>query len=334
MAGKTPLASGEAMRSSRILGAICLFTFVLVALTGPGTSARAADTVVDVTRLMSSGTGSSLRFYDQNARLMLSDVGLVFRPDGDHNTVAEVVNADSGDVVATVAFFPDYLWSDSVFAAVRPQGPGVVDLPGAGNYQLHFLVNGEIATTFPFEVVAEESDDPFDPDTKFHYRGPWDDFVFLKTSRTFEDHPVEVVFWTSALDLPSPDGSGELMMMLYKDGELLARNKNAKIVHKGSNLYGQFAMTLHEPVDNPNAAGFPMERLLGEDATYSLVMEIDGTAVRTFPIIVSGGAIVASPRSEPGYEPRDGYLAPRWFDFDEGSVPSTAAEEIFWLEAN
>ena len=124
------------------------------------------------------------------------------------------------------------------------------------------------------------------------------------------------------------------MMMLYKDGELLARNKRAKIVSKTSNLYGQFNMTLHEPVDNPNAASFAMERLLSQDGAYSLVMEIDGTAVRTFPIVVTGGEIVASPRSELGYEPADAYLAPRWIEMDDRNVQSYAPEEIYWLEAD
>ena len=309
-----------------------LFVITLLPLAGQTTPARAADTVVDVTRLMSNGSGNSLRFYDQNARLMISDVGLVFRPEGEHNTVAEIARADTGEVVSTLAFFPDYQWSDTVFGDVRPQGPGIIDLPGAGDYQLRFLVNGNVATSFPFTVVAEESDDAFNPDTKYHYRGPWEELVYLKTSRTFTDLPIEVTFWTSALDLPSTDGKGELMMMLYKDGELLARNKKPKIVSKGSNLFGEFRLTLHEPVDDQNTAGYPLERLLSQDGTYSLVMEIDGTAVRTFPLVVSGGAIVASPRSELGYEPIDAYLAPRWFDMQEGSHPQSAPEEIYWLE--
>ncbi len=310
-----------------------LLVFTFAPLAGQIAPAQAADTVVDVTRLMSGGSGSSLRFYDQNARLMISDVGLVFRPEGNHNAAAEVVSADTGEVVATMAFFPGYQWSDTVFGDVRPQGPGVIDLPGAGDYQLRFLVNGELATSFPFTVVAEESDDAFNPDTKYHYRGPWEELIYLKTSRSFTDEPIDVTFWTSALDLPSTDGKGELMIKLFKDGELLARNKRAKSINKGSNLYGQYNLTLHVPDDDPNAAGFAMERLLGQDGAYSLVMEIDGTAVRTFPLVVSGGAIVASPRSELGYEPQDAYLAPRWFEMEEGSHPQSAPEEIYWLEA-
>ena len=183
-----------------------LIVFIFVAVAGQVAPAQAADPVIDVTRLMSGGNGSSLRFYDQNARMMISDVGLVFRPEGDHNTVAEVVRTDTGEIASTLEFFPDYQWSNTVFGDVRPQGPGVIDLPGAGEYQLRFVVNGNLATSFPFTVVAEESDDAFNPDTKYHYRGPWEELVYLKTSRSFTDLPIEVTFWTSALDMPTADG--------------------------------------------------------------------------------------------------------------------------------
>ena len=322
------------MKSNNRFAFAYLFLFVLTIIWGGPLPVRAADTVIDVTRLMSGGSGSSLRFYDQNARLMISDVGLIFKPDGDHNTIAELQRAVSGEVVATVEFFPGYQWTNTVFGDVRPNGSGIVEIPGKGDYELTFKVNGKVATSFPFTVVGEDSDDPFNPVSSFQYRGQWEKLIYLKTSKTYTDHPVEVTFWTSALDLPSADGKGELMVKLFKDGNLLARNKRAKVVNKRSKLFAQYRMTLHEPVDNPNAAGFAMSRLLSEDGTYRLAMEIDGMPVRTFSIVVGGGKIAASPRSVLGYQPAHAYLAPRWIEMDDRNLQSYAPEEIYWLEAD
>ncbi len=299
---------------------------------GKAPTVQANDPVIDVGRLMSTGGNTSLRFYDQNARLMISDLTVIFRPGDDHNTTIDVVKIGSNDPVATVTTFPGYQGSNTVFGDVRPRGPGVVDLPGAGIYALNFKVGGKIATIFPFTVVAETSDDPFNPDTKYHYRGQWEQFIFLNRSERFTDKPIQVNLWASGLDVED-GGKGQLYAKLLKDGEVIARNKRHQSVNKRSNIWGRYALTLHDPVDNPNAPGFSFERLLADDDDYEIIVEIDGKVVRRFPLIVDDGKINTSPRANLDFEPRSQLLSPRTVNLEQRGQAILQVYEIFWLEA-
>ena len=319
----------------RFMRVSAAFLFVAMAWSGGLTAqgAQSYNPVVDVGRLMATRGTPSLRFYDQNARVMVSDVTIGFRPEGEHNTTVELMKAGESAPVATLEFFPGYQGSDSVFGDVRPKGPGMIQIPGAGLYALNFNIAGKLATTFPFAVVEEGSDDPFKPDKKYHYRGPWEQLIYLRESSSHRDRPIQVSFWTSGLEV-AEDGKGELFVKLLKDGQLVARNKRAKRINKRSKLWAMHSETLHEPVDNPNAPGFTFEKLKAGNGNYEVVIEVDGKVVRRFPFEVDGGGITVSERSKLGYEPAEQHLLPRTIDMEKRGQSNYEAVEVFWLEVS
>lgn len=296
-------------------------------------AAQAYDPVVDVGRLMTTGGTASLRFYDQNARVMVSDVTIAFRPKGEHNTTVELIKLGESVPVATLEFSPGYQGSDSVFGDVRPKGPSIIQIPGAGRYALNFNVAGKLATTFPFAVVEEGSGDPFKPNKKYHYRGPWEQLIYLRESSRHKDRPIQVGFWASGLEV-AEDGKGELFVKLLKDGKLVARNKRAKRVNKRSKLWRMYSETLHELMDNPNAPGFNFEKLKAAEADYKIVIEVDGKVVRRFPFKIDGGEINVSERSKLGYQPAEQHLLPRTIDVEKRGQSNYEAVEVFWIEVS
>lgn len=267
----------------------------------------------------------------KNGGLYLTEYDLIFAPQGGAQTKAVVKS--KGKEVASFGFFPEYRYGQGVFGRLKAENHASATL-APGDYVMEFTVEGELATSVPFKVVADAaSDDPFNPEQTVHFEGPWQQFAYLTFKPFKETETVNVNFWVSSSDIDSDKRSEPVSVKLKRNGKLVAHSRVTQGLVTNNEILRKNDLTLyhpHERKDEYRAVVFSKEDL-SQNGKYTLSVELtdSGKVLRDFKFSAKGGQLTPHPRTELGYKPRADYIAPRVLK------PGTTTYEFveaYWIE--
>jgi hypothetical protein len=160
---------------------------------------------------------------------------------------------------------------------------------GAGDYVLEFLVEGTPFYRFPFTVEVAESDDPYNPETRYYLEGPWDDYAYIYIPDNNPAAAPTFSIWLRDKEAPL--------------GRKTSRQMNVKI-KRGRQVVAFWPMSdRSNPVDFPpywerldvglrddSSGGFSAADIL-QDGTYEVVVTVDDQPFATYRYTASGGQI-------------------------------------------
>lgn len=276
--------------------------------------AQGRKPAVEMTSLLGAG-------LDRSGALTLMNFDLVFGP-ADGANVEITLKTAAGEEIKSFETRPEYLASRDAFSRVMVNGALYARLD-AGSYLLDFVVEDELATRFPFDVVSEGDDgDAFTTSDKKQFIGPWQELAYLHFTKAHnfsadtEYKAVNFRMWGSKDDL-SPDSSGEkLTATLTRDGELMGHSKEPVGFLSNNKPVNRVDMVIFQPhgkEEEANVLGVSEAELLGGDHTYQLTVkrQEDGAVIRDFTFESKGGELVPLPRTDLDHTPHHEYLAPR-----------------------
>lgn len=271
-----------------------------------------------------------------------SGYSLVFAPQGSPvDAGVEVVSASAG-AVAMHRFRPEFRVTHLAFGMMQLDGPGDVQLPSAGAYELRFHVSGRVASVLPFEAHRSSGDDPFAPQATWSYSGPWErwgyligtDYRDLKSGADIK--AVNLVWWTGQRDLAAGTTRAEpAAAELYRDGTMVAHSRRNTMSIHPEHYRRERPWTLFRPhaeKDSNVAHALSTQELLGSPGTYELRVKRvkDAAVVRRFRFTVQDNKVVPHPRTVLGHQPATQYIAPRVIKKGSNVYEFT---EAIWIES-
>lgn len=320
---------------------VSVFVLVLCGLFATVAQAQGKQPTVEMTSILGAG-------LDQSGGLTFTTFDLIFGPEGGANVDIIIKTAD-GKEVKSYKTRPEYQATKEAYSRLMVDGALYVKLD-AGDYLLDFVVEGTLATRFPFKVVEESDDgDDFTTSNKKQFIGPWQKLAYLHYTRahnfdldsatgTSEDktlyHLVNLRMWGSQKDL-TPGSSGEnLIAKLTRDGELIGHSKlptGYLSTNKPINRVDMVIFQPHSKQEEANVLGLSEAELLTGDHSYHLTVQrqSDGVTIRDFTFKSQNGKLVPLPRTELSYTPHYDYIAPRAVVFGSQNYEF---EPVYWLE--
>lgn len=159
----------------------------------------------------------------------------------------------------------------------------------AGDYVLEFLVEGTPFYQFPFTVEVTESDDPYNPETRYYFEGPWDDYAYLYIP---ENNPAATPMFSIWLR----DKASSL-------GNKTSRGMNVKVKRGGQVVAFWPDFRRSNPVDfppywerldvtlrNDGSGSFSAADIM-KDGSYEVVVSVEDKPYATYRYTAQGGKI-------------------------------------------
>jgi hypothetical protein len=286
-------------RILQILAASCI---ALGAAVDPGS---ANEPLVDYTSIL------NMRIYAIGGA-MFETVDVVFAPAEPVEASVEV-QRDDGTALARFDFFPEYRFRDKAFGRLQASGPALWQADAAGDYQFVFRIGTEVVTRFPFSVVAEGGDDPFDAEPRYRFDGPWRELGYL-LRRTYGDAELlDLVTWLGGPDAADGAGNDRAIARLLRDGNLVGQSReSAGHIPQGHFQQTTFAFFApHEPRRAHEAPPIALGDLVDGDYEIHVQRLADGRSLRRFEFAVRGGTPQPDPRGTLQHQPRELLLSPR-----------------------
>lgn len=265
-----------------------------------------------------------MRYYAHSGGFMLDGLQVVFPPDEAIAGTFTVTDA-AGETVVEMplrltrsADYPAFGWLQSV-------GVGIANLDAPGDYTMTVILDGTTIATLDYTLTAEESGDPFDPQTTYFREGPWAHLAYLSANADRPDDALRFNYWTSLRELGT-EGQTKIALQLTRGGSLVARSRSDYVA---SSPHWQY---FSHPLLHPDGKHvFTLADLTETDGTYQLALLSEGTTVKTYAVQVANGAVVPSPRSALPTEPRPDFLTPRRVNTSAGSTSRYFIENVFWV---
>ncbi len=268
-------------------------------------------------------------FSDSSGHITFTDNWLAFAPEGKFKGQVTVVDANS-TVIGSYNYFDEYTVRNGVFARARAQNSADITLAKPGIYSIVYLVDGQPVTRLPFKLEqASAGNDPFNPQRTYRFDGYWRTFAYITMDRYMDDEAFpEVRFWVGGVDLPEGKKRDAWMLVLFRDGKLVAHSKrSAGVIMEGH--FKEQRSTLYMPHDAGKE--YKTKNFLEKDWLVDGIYELrvvrmsDKISLRSYDFKVVGGKIKHHPRSTLGYQPQVDYIVPR-------TLSGSEIIEIFWIE--
>ena len=229
--------------------------------------------------------------YDVSGRYQLrsADGDLVWRSDG-----------LSGGITSTPAI-----------ATLGSRG-AMATIPGAGDYSLEVVYDGETVGALPFSASADASDDPFAPGTALRIDGPWRTHGYFYHDVARPDYIMEFHTW---LRHDEPQAQEKTEVSIRRGGREVAFGYGTPNGTNDSWRRIEYRLFKTEGRDSrfgrhvANAPNWTVQDVT--PGTYEIVLATESGTVRTMTIEGADGAFVPHVRSALDTEPRTSYLTPR-----------------------
>lgn len=310
--------------------AACAVAAVIGSLS-PAVQAQDRKPTVEMTSILSAG-------LDTSGALTLIQFDLIFGPAGGA-TIDIVIKTAKGEDVRSFQALPEYIASKEAYSRVMVRGAMYAKLD-TGDYLLDFVVEDELATRFPFQVVSQDDGDPFTTSEKKMFVGPWQKLAYLHftNARDFSANTdyksVNFRMWGGKSDLPAGSNGENLTAKLMRDDKLFGHSKSPTGYLSTNKPINRVDMVLFKPhgkQEEANVLALSEADLRSGNHDYRLTVErqSDGAVIREFSFQSKDDKLVPLPRTELGYAPHHEYLAPRAVVFGSQNYEF---EPVHWLE--
>lgn len=192
-----------------------------------------------------------------------------------------------------------------------------------GDYELRFLLNGEVITRLPFNVFFKKQDDDFDPRIYTYVDGDWSSLSYLSFASDKDVSPLKFNTWTRKVVMTTTPEPSKMTVTLMQGDEVVA------VTPPGTIAWPEWQtreVTFSFPT-NQGGKVFNNKDLLKRSGSHTVRVDVDGKPHQYFNFEVSDGKIIGHDRQAMGYSPRADWLCPRKI-----RLGLEATSHVFWME--
>lgn len=220
----------------------------------------------------------------------------LFLPDFQTDQSIYGYNPDSGAKLAHVLRRADETVADLQFYnGQKQQAPYWALHPGvppeeplaAGDYVMEWYLEGDLFYRFPFTVEVAEGDDVYNPEARYFFEGPWDDYAYLYIPSPTST-PMFSIWLRDKAASPGDWKEHQLNVSVVRGGKEVAYWPNPNGGAHPVDLKPWWER-LDIALDHPGNDVFYARDLT--DGTYTVTVTMDGATYGTYGFTVAGGKI-------------------------------------------
>lgn len=193
-----------------------------------------------------------------------------------------------------------------VWSNLQVEGAPLFQFAEAGEFTIRYLVDGKLITSFDFQVMKVEGDDPFAPTSFFYADGPWNELGFVQVVNGNPSTPLTFKLFTRQATV-KPDND------LKATVELFHGNERVALANPGGVAWSEWSLKEFDfsfPVEQ-GGRKFTFADLVKNDGDYRITVKLDGDLYGHYPITVRSGKVVGHPRQDMAHTPPHEWLVPR-----------------------
>lgn len=192
---------------------------------------------------------------------------------------------------------------------------------GDGVRSVEMYYGDKLAGKLEFTMTRQGNGDPLDPKATWKVVGPWKDYAYFKHKPDDGNRQdIGLVYWVALNELPP--GVKNCMAIVKKGNTVVASTREN--YPKGV-MYSRFDTPLMKPDKNP----WSVKELSSMAGSYTLEIVSGGKVLRSWPVKIAGGDIVAHPRSDFNKYTGADWLSPRMV-LNQEVIPHT----LYWVGPN
>lgn len=198
--------------------------------------------------------------------------------------LAHVMRRADGTVVDTQ--FYNGQQQQAPYWALHPGVPPEDPLP-AGDYTMEWYLEGDLFYRFPFTVRVEEGSDPYNPEARTYFEGPWEDHAYLYVPNP-NSTPMFSIWLRDTAAGPGDWKEHQLNISVKRGGKEVAYWPNPNGGAHPVDLKPWWDR-LDVALDDAGTDVFYARDLA--DGAYTVTVTMDGAVYGTYGFAVRGGTI-------------------------------------------
>ena len=270
----------------------------------------------------------NMRFSANNGEFLIEGLQVVFPPGGDERAML-IVSRSSGEEIVSLPLRFESRSSSPLFSELVPNNErGEIKLGESGDFVLTIKVADRVITRFPFSLKVEPDGDPYDPPKKFLREGPWRDLAYFSIPLGNPSANIDFNWWMSLRELPIGMTNPMVAIHLMRGYREVASSRDR--VALNSDDWQFFTSDLIQTTK----AG-PQRLTLGDlakrDGDYMLVVEANGTPIKSYPVEVKRGRLQRADQSRLDFEPHADFISPRLIETSAKPDSHFLMRDVYWV---
>jgi hypothetical protein len=270
----------------------------------------------------------NMRFSEDKGEFLIEGLQIVFPPRSDERAML-TVNRSSGEEVVSLPLRFESRSSSPLFSDLVPDDePGAIKLGESGDFVLTIKVDDSVITRLPFTLKVEPDGDPYDPPKKFLREGPWRDLAYFSVPIDNRNVSVDFNWWMSLRELPIGMTNPLVAVHLMRGYREIASSRDRVVLN--SDDWQFFTSDLIQTTKSG-----PQHLNLGElakrDGDYLLIVEANGTPIKSYPVEVKRGRLQRADQSRLDFEPHADFISPRLIDISAKPDSNYLMRDVYWV---
>jgi len=270
----------------------------------------------------------NMRFSEGNGDFLIEGLQIVFPPGGDERAMLTVSRSSGEQVVSLPLRFEPHSSSPLFSDLVPNDEPGKIKLGESGDFVLTIKVADRVITRLPFSLKVEPDGDPYDPPKKFLREGPWRDLAYFSVPIDNPSKSVDFNWWMSLRELPIGMTNPLVAIHLMRGYREIASSRDRVALNNDDWQF--FTSDLIQTTKSG-----PQHLTLGEfakrDGDYMLIVEANGTPIKSFPVEVKRGRLQRADQSRLDFEPHADFISPRLIDISTKPDSHYLMRDVYWV---
>lgn len=270
----------------------------------------------------------NMRFSENNGDFLLEGLQIVFPPGGDERAVL-TVNRSSGEEVVSLPLRFEPHSSSPLFCDLVPNDEhGEIKLGESGDFVLTVKVGDRVITRMPFTLKVEPDGDPYDPPKRFLRDGPWRDLAYFSVPIDNRNLNVDFNWWMSLRELPIGMTNPLVAVHLMRGYREIASSRDRVPLDSDD---WQFFTTDLIQITKSGPQRLTLGELAKRDGDYMLIIEANGTPIKSYPIEVKRGRLQRADQSRLDFEPHADFISPRLIETSAKPDSHFLMRDVYWV---
>jgi hypothetical protein len=270
----------------------------------------------------------NMRFSEREGEFLVDGLQIVFPPAGDAPAIVSVERLSGEEMFRLPLQFDSYL-SFPLFGNVVPiDAPGRIKIAQSGDFVLTIKVVNQVITRLPFTLKSEPSNDPYDLPKRFVRDGPWRDLAYFSVPLDDPGGELDFNWWMSLRELPTGMTNPLVKIRLMRGSQEISSSRDGMALDK---LDWQFFTSQLVETKKSGARYFTLSEFAKRDGDYMLIVEANGTPIKSYQVVVRGGQLQRPDQSRLDFEPHADFISPRLIDTSPRSASHDPLRDIYWV---
>ena len=276
----------------------------------------------------------NMRFSEGNGEFLIEGLQIVFPPGGDERAMLTVSRSSGEELVRLPLRFESRSNSPLFSELVPNDEPGEIKLGESGDFVLTIKVADRVITRFPFSLKVEPDRDPYDPPKRFLREGPWRDLAYFSVPIGNPSASLDFNWWMSLRELPI--GMTHPLIAIHPLVAIHLMKGYREIASSRDRvaLNGEDWQFFTSDLIQTTKSG-PQRLTLGElakrDGDYMLIVEANGTPIKSYPVEVKRGRLQRAEQSRLDFEPHADFISPRLIETSAKPDSHYLMRDVYWV---